>query len=78
MSDNKALHHTDDPTWVFDVPDDNNIAPPVKTREQELPFGQLSCPPTRSFAAVVANGSFGSSRRVTPIVSASARALAFR
>jgi hypothetical protein len=42
MSDNKALDHTDDPTWVFDVPDDNDIAPPVETREQELPFGKLS------------------------------------
>jgi hypothetical protein len=42
MSDDKALDHTDDPTWIFDVPDDHHIAPPVETREQELPFGKLS------------------------------------
>jgi hypothetical protein len=42
MSDNNGLDHTDDPTWVFDVPDDDHITPPVETREQELPFGELS------------------------------------
>ena len=42
MSDDKALDHTDDPTWIFHVPDDDHIAPPVETREQELPFGKLS------------------------------------
>jgi len=42
MSDDKALDHTDDPTWIFDVPGDDHIAPPVETCEQELPFGKLS------------------------------------
>ncbi len=42
MSGDNGLDQTDDPTWLFDVPDDDHIAPPVETREQELPFGGLS------------------------------------
>ena len=42
MSDNKALDYTDDPTWIFDGPSDDHIAPPVEMREQELPFDKLS------------------------------------
>jgi hypothetical protein len=31
MSDDKALDHTDDPTWIFHVPDDDHIAPAPST-----------------------------------------------
>jgi len=42
MSGDNSLDQSDDPTWIFDIPDDDHIAPPVETREQELPLGKLS------------------------------------
>jgi hypothetical protein len=44
MSGDNSLDQSDDPTWIFDIPDDDHIAPPVETREQELPLGKLSTP----------------------------------
>ena len=42
MADIQMLDAEENPPWVLELPDADNIRPPVDTLEQELPFGKLS------------------------------------
>jgi replication-associated recombination protein RarA len=42
MNDSLALDSIENPAWVLDVPVVDQITPPVDTRAQVLPFGDLS------------------------------------
>jgi hypothetical protein len=42
MADARTLDIRENPSWVLELPDTDNIAPPVDTLEQELPFGTLN------------------------------------
>jgi hypothetical protein len=41
MADARTLDIQENPSWVLELPDADNIEPPVDTLEQELPFGKL-------------------------------------
>jgi len=42
MSDTQTLDTEENPSWVLELPDADEIEPPTDTLEQELPFGRLS------------------------------------
>ena len=42
MADVSPLDIEENPSWLLDAPDIDDIAPPVDTLDQELPFDQLS------------------------------------
>jgi hypothetical protein len=42
MADARTLDMEENPSWVLELPDADNIEPPVDTHEQELPFGKLT------------------------------------
>lgn len=41
MSDTQTLDTEENPSWVLELPDADEIEPPTDTLEQELPFGRL-------------------------------------
>ena len=42
MADAQMLDAEDNPLWLLELPDTDNIRPPVDTLKQELPFGELT------------------------------------
>jgi hypothetical protein len=42
MADARTLDTQESPSWVLELPDADDIEPPVDTLEQELPFGKLT------------------------------------
>jgi NACHT domain len=42
MTDAQPLDDEESPAWVLEPPDSDEVAPPIDTRAQELPFGGLS------------------------------------